>query len=98
MGRCERAHHLGLDRVSMEPTNLMGSLDNGPRPNPLHYYFLLEHQTRRKGERQSVGSDYLGMDCAFPSTARKFCSYPSGLSRSLRIQPSWTRTRFHDAK
>src|SRR5207302_10034292 len=38
------------------------------------------------------------MDCAVSAAARQFRDYSSRLSRTLRIQPAWTRKRFHHAK
>ena len=45
---------------------------HGPGADSVHHQFLLEHQARREGERQSVGSDHPRMDCAFAAAARKF--------------------------
>jgi heme/copper-type cytochrome/quinol oxidase subunit 1 len=65
-------HDLGTDRFSVEHSDLMGGLDHGSAQIPFIINFFLEHQARRKGERQSVGSNDAGMDCAFAAAARKF--------------------------
>src|SRR5215469_10477615 len=98
MERGERPHDLGIDRLPMEQADLLGGLDYGARPNSVHHQFLLEHQARRKSERQPVGSDDARMDGAFAAAAWKFRHYASRLSRPLRIQPSRSRTRLHHAK
>src|SRR5215831_12714029 len=91
-------YDLGIDRLPMERADLLGSMDHGARSNSFHHQFLLEHQARRKSERQSVGSDDARMDCAFASAARKFRYYAGCVSRPVRIQPARSRTRLHDAK
>src|SRR5215472_5636749 len=98
MERGERSHGLGIDWLRMEQADLLGGVDYGARSNSIHHQFLLEHQARRKSERQSVGSDDARMDCAFATTARKFRYHAGRLSGPLRIQPARSRTRLHHAE
>src|SRR5438552_8871443 len=94
----EYAYRLEIDRLRMEQADILGSVDHGARLDSFHHRFLLEHQARRKSERQSVGSDDARMDCAFAATARQFPRHASCISRPVRIQPARSRTRLHDAK
>src|SRR6516225_5679294 len=98
MERGERPHDLGINRLRMEQADLLGGVDYGARPNSIHYQFLLEHQARGKSERQPVGSDDARMDGAFAAAAWKFRHYAGCISRPLRIQPPWSRTRLNHAK
>src|SRR5437899_12638788 len=95
-GEC--AYRLGIDRLRMEQADFLGSVDHGARSDSFHYQFLLEHQARRKSERQSVGSDDARMDRAFAAAAWKFPHHASRISRPVRIQPARSRTRPHHAK
>src|SRR5215831_15879919 len=76
MERVERSHGLGIDWLRMEQADLLGGVDYGARSNSIHHQFLLEHQARRKSERQSVGSDDARMDGAFAPPHGNFVTTP----------------------
>ena len=88
----------GLTGFPMEPCRSPGRLGPGARANSFHHQFLLEHQERRKSERQSVGSDDARMASADAAAARQLRHRAGCLSRPLRIQRARPRTRFHHAK
>src|SRR5678816_3244254 len=98
MERVKRPYDLGIDRLPMERADLLGGVDHGARSDSFYHQFLLEHQARRKSERQSVGGDDARMDCAFAATAWQFPHHASCISGAVRIQPAQWRTRLQQKK
>jgi len=72
-GEC--AYRLWSDRFRMEQAYPWQLWSHGAPLRFLSSSFLLEHQARRKIERQSVGSDVRSMDCASPPAARNFINH-----------------------
>ena len=89
-----RRKGLGLERFRMEHADLDCRLGHGPGANSVHHQFLLEHEAREEGERQSLGCDHPGMDGAFAAAARQFRHDADRLSRPVRIQPAAARDGF----
>jgi cytochrome c oxidase subunit 1 len=72
----QRNAQLGEDVV-------VGGVDAGRRPAPLHHQFLLERVRRSQDDRQPVGSHHAGMGCPFAAAAREFPRGAGGLSRTV---------------
>ena len=84
--------------MELHVVDSLGGDGAGHRANSVHHQFILEHQARRKGWRQSVARDHARMADAHAAAARQFCRAAAHLSRALRIQRARPRHGFHAAK
>ena len=75
-------------RPALERGLLLGRVDHGALPDPVHLQFLLEHLEGPEGRGQPVGGDDDRVGGAIAAAARELRGAAGGLSWPVRVQRS----------